>query len=124
MWTDDDVELRGPLRFLSKPLNPCVRTCENKQPCHIERSSNIIIVFEDLTTFKTAKCNCKQADKLESNCKIKVTIIRRLSAILKFSEISVFARPHDNAAFSKVSVFESLHFQARFRKHVYMWIWP
>ena len=26
-----------------------------------------------------------------------------------FSKVSVFARPHDNAAFSKVSVFESLH---------------
>ena len=32
------------------------------------------------------------------------------------SKVSVFARPHDNAAFSKISVFESLHFQTHFRK--------
>ena len=44
VWTDDEIELRGPLRFLFKPLNSCVRTRKNQQPCDIERSSNILFL--------------------------------------------------------------------------------
>ena len=100
--TDDEVELRGPLRFLSKPLNSCVQT--------VVKTSSLIIL-----------CVRRTYIGFEVNCKIKTTIIKRLSAILKCSTLqtgsdTVFKSLCFRPSTRQRSVFESLHFQTRFQK--------
>ena len=66
--------------------------------------------------FKTAKCNWKLADQLEINCKIKMIIIKRLSAILptcstlQTGSDTVFKSLRFRPSTRQRSVFESLHF--------------
>ena len=64
--------------------------------------------------FKTAKCNWKLADQLEINCKIKMIIIKRLSAILptcstlQTGSDTVFKSLRFRPSTRQRSVFESL----------------
>ena len=58
--------------------------------------------------FKTPRCNCKQADKLEINCKIKMT----LSSVCPPSWNALPCRSH--------SVFESLRFRPSTRQRTFL----
>ena len=68
-------------------------------------------LFISIWHFDVIVCSCFQGRLCSPSVSLRLRPHVYVFKSTPFSKVSVFARPHDNAAFPKVSVFESLRFR-------------